>query len=106
MSRPPTAHEVEKLAAMTKANHAELEAIKSLRAAGKEVPRRRVIVLMRNVKAQGRLERELARRTAKAAPGQEVKSGCLVRSAMQEERAASGAGSTIAKIAADVRGAK
>lgn len=85
MTRPPTPHEVEKLARMTKANAAELRAVQALREAGKEVPRRRVIVLMRNVKAQGRLEKDIARRTGKAAA------------------AAGGAGSTIAKIAAEAR---
>lgn len=83
-AKPPMPYEVEKLARMTKTNRAELEAIQALRAEGKPVPRRRVIVLMRNVKLQGRLEKELARRAEKAAP-------------------ARGAGSTIERIAAEAR---
>lgn len=65
-AKPPVPYQVEKLARMAKANQAEVAAIQALRADGKFVDKRRVLKLRHAVKAQVRLERELARQAAKA----------------------------------------
>lgn len=62
---PPTAYEIDKLAKLTEANRKELAEIKAIRSGRGVVPDARVFKLRRSVKAQIRLERDIARRAAK-----------------------------------------
>lgn len=103
--RPPTPYEVEKLQRLVTYNHAELQAVKAARDAG-TLKVSRALKLKKSIAMQARMERDIAKRLElSGVTAQEVRSGCAVRAAAQDERAEKdGPGSMIHKIATEARG--